>query len=296
MTAFALPPSVRLALVGAGRVGTAVASLLQRSGHDVVAVWSRSDASAERARLTLGAPVRDLADAASRAQVVLVGVTQDALEEVAQEVAGAIAQGAVVCHFAGAVGIAVLHPVLAVGGGACALHPVAAIHDLDAAARRLSGCAWGITCSDGLDDWAAELVARDLQGVPVAVSERDRPLWHAAAVTTANGIAALLSTGEAMLGALDVASPREVLGPLARGVLANAHEATSAAHAVTGPVVRGEIETIRSHLDALGERAPALVKPYVAAAWNVLLVADREGRIEASTSDELRGALEARWK
>jgi predicted short-subunit dehydrogenase-like oxidoreductase (DUF2520 family) len=289
MSLSTLDPPLRVALAGAGRVGTAVATLLQRAGHELVAVWSRSAASARVAAERLGAPVLALDEATTRADLVLVGVAQGAIEAVARRLPEEAASSAIVCHFAGALGTGPLARVASAGGGACALHPVQACPDVDTAVRRLPGSAWGVTCSAGLEGRIDELVRRDLEGHPVTVAENDRMLWHAAAATTANGIAALLAAGEAMLAEIGVAMPQEVLGPLAAGAVANAREAGAAGATLTGPVPRGESAALQAHLDAMRSAAPHLAARYAAAARVVILAARAEGRID----DRRRAAMES---
>ena len=75
-----------------------------------------------------------------------------------------------------------------------------------------------------LSGWARDLISGPLRGLPVEVAEGDRAIWHAAASTTANGIAALMSVGEGMLGSIGIDRPSDVLGPLAGGTVASAAE------------------------------------------------------------------------
>jgi predicted short-subunit dehydrogenase-like oxidoreductase (DUF2520 family) len=280
---------VDLVLIGAGRVGTAVALLLQQSGHRVVGLASRSPGSAARAASLLDAPVFDVSRLPAAA-AALLGVPEAAVEEVAGQVAG---HGGfeVVCHFAGAVGISPLRAVTEVGMSAAAIHPVQSCPDVVTAVQRLPGSAWGVTTSPGVARWAFDMIADDLRGLPVEVAESDRPLWHAAAVTTANGAAVLLALGEAMLREIGIARPEAVLDPLATGALANARERGAAA-TLTGPVVRGEVATVRGHIEALRVRAPNLLEAYRLVARTILLAAVDAGRLDNEAATAIRRELE----
>ena len=160
--------------------------------------------------------------------------------------------------------------------------------------QRLSSVAWGRTCSPDLEAWADELVRRDLDGVPIGVGEADRALWHAAAVIAANGFAAVLDAGEAILGAIGVARPQEVLAPLVTTVRDNAQK-EGAARALTGPIVRGEVAVVQRHLDSLREKAPEMVPAYLASARSVLLAAARDRRLDDEVDRRLRETLTAPW-
>ena len=214
------------------------------------------------------------------------------MREVASDLASRITSGTVVIHFAGAAGVDPLADVVAAGGSAAALHPVQACPDIDSAVERIPGSAWGVTVSPGLEDWARSLISDSLQGLPVSVAEADRPLWHAAAVTTSNATAALLAIGESILASISVAEPSKVLGPLARGTIANALAGGGGAATLTGPIVRGESETVRAHLAALTERDPDLVLLYRLAGLLTLVVAQRTGRIPTDTAKAMRSVLE----
>lgn len=272
MTSVAPPRRFSLCLVGAGRAGTAVAAALQRAGHQVVGVASRTAASAEAAAARLGAEVVGV-EALPLCDVVLLGVPESALASVGETVAGAAAPGTVLWHLAGSAGIEPL-----TGDLRCALHPVQAFPDPDAGLARLPGSAWGLTCDDSVREWARVVATEDLGGRVFDVAEKDRPVWHAAAVTAAGGAIAIMSLGEQLLGSIGVTAAGDVLGPLAGASVANA-AARGATASLTGPAVRGEWATVTSHVRALEAAAPELVEPYRQATRLILRVAEGAGRV-----------------
>jgi predicted short-subunit dehydrogenase-like oxidoreductase (DUF2520 family) len=274
-------PRHKIVLIGPGSVGTAVARLLADAGHSIVGVGPPERSSARRSAGILGAPFVDIESLPASA-LVLLGVPDRAINEVAVRLAEVVGAGAIVCHFAGSLGVAPLEP-LPEGVGRAALHPVQACPDPMTAIARLPGSAWGVTCPDDLRSWAFTLIERDLQGRPVSVAEEVRPLWHAASVTTANGIAALLAAGEAMLSAAGIGDPVNVLAPLAFGAVANARDGGGGGATLTGPVVRGEADTVRGHLAAIARVAPGLESAYRAVSRSIVDSARRSERIDAAT-------------
>lgn len=275
----------RVALVGAGRVGTAVALLLKQAGFAVVGVSSRSETSQAEAAARLGCEVFDFRSALPDADVVLVGVGDAGLEEVARVLAPRIAAGTYVCHFSGSIGARPFEVMARAGAKVCALHPVQACPDVDTAVRRLPGSAWGVTCDTDDLAWAEALVSGRLNGRPVRVREEDRPVWHAAAVIVSNGIAALMSIGESMMTSIDVDTPKRILSPLALGTVRNARDGGGGGRTLTGPVVRGESFIIERHLDAL---RPSDLAPAYAQVVRMIVGAAREtGRIDPAVADEM---------
>jgi predicted short-subunit dehydrogenase-like oxidoreductase (DUF2520 family) len=283
---------MRIALVGAGRVGVAVTTLLRDAGHEIVGVASRSDGSAQRAAGQLHAQVLALEGVASiEADLILIGVTDDAIEKTCVDIAPRVGPQTLVAHFAGSLGPGALGP-LGMPPRGCALHPVQACPDVDTAIRRLPGSAWGVTAPEGPPRATVHaLITDDLHGFPVDVDEDVRPLWHAAAVTTSNGIAGLMATGESILAAIGIADPERVLGPLAAGTVANAAEGGGGAATLTGPVVRGEAATIARHLSALRSHSPTLAGAYIDAVRMITASATVTGRISAETAAAIEEVL-----
>jgi predicted short-subunit dehydrogenase-like oxidoreductase (DUF2520 family) len=289
-----LPSSpFRFLLVGAGRVGTAAAALLKSAGHTVSGVASRSAASVARAVEVLEAPRMDLDPAEwPDADVVLIAAGDGAIEGIASRAVARL-PGRVVVHFAGALGIEPLRRAVDAGAVGCALHPVQACPDVDTAIARLPGSAWGVTCSSPeAEAWASDIIRSDLDGDPRIVAEDHRPLWHAASVITSNGIAALLSSSEALLDEIGVAAPVDVVGPLAAGTVANARQGGGGGRNLTGPVVRGEVATVRSHLDAVAKQAPSMLDTYVTVTRLVLAAATRSGRLAPEAATRIETVLD----
>lgn len=280
---------LRVSIFGAGRVATAAATLLQERAHRIVAVASPRAESAERSAARLGAPVAPAAELAG-SDAILIGAPDGALSDAVVQL-GDATKGAVLIHFAGSAGIAPLHRA-ADAAALCALHPVQACPDVDTAIERLPGSAWGVTCSDGARDWAHALIRDDLRGLPVDVAEDDRVLWHAAAVTTSNGISALMATGESLLSAMGIDAPDHVLGPIAAGTVANARDMASGTKALTGPVVRGEVDVISRHVDAVDSRAAGLGRAYRDAVLSIVSSARATGRISEEVAADIRRVLQ----
>ena len=279
-------------LYGAGRVGTAVAELLRRSDHELIGVASRTTSSERRAASFLGCPVVSPEEGASAASLVLLGIPDEAITQAADRVAASVTPGTVVCHFAGSFGVDALRSAAEAGALPAALHPVQACPDVTTAIQRLPGSAWGVTCAEDLKEWAELLVTSSLAGVPVVIDDAARPVWHAAAVTTSNGIAALLALAEELLSSIGVRSPATVLGPLAAGTLANARLGGGGGTTLTGPIARGETSTIARHLAALRSQAPQLVDPYTTMSRTILAAAVRAGRLARDDETELRSLLD----
>ena len=278
---------MNVALIGAGSVGTGVAALLQRAGHYIVAVAPLERESSQLAAESLGTQVTDLRAAATGADVILIGTPDRVIARIAGVIAPAIGSDAIACHFAGSLGTEPLP-----GAARAAIHPVQSCPDPATAIRRLPGSSWGVTCDDAATDRIVAMIEQDMSGRAVFVEERNRPIWHAATVTAANGISALLALGERMLEEIEGPDPVRVLGPLAAGAVSNAREQGGGGRTLTGPVVRGDVETVRGHLLALEQWAPDSLVGYRSAAAVVLRAAQQSGRVDEVLAARIRDLLE----
>lgn len=284
---------LEIALIGAGNVGTGVAALLAERGQRIVGVASRSRDSASRAARLLSTEVFQM-DSPVSADMYLIGTGPAAFESV---VTGLVARldlsDRVLVHFSGAHGVAPMATACATGAHVLALHPVQACPSIEAAIHNLPGSTWGVTTSEGAEDWADDLV-RCLDGRPVRVQEVDRVIWHSAAVVTSNGIAALSAAGEQILHSIGVDNPEAVLAPLAAGTLNNARVGGGGARTLTGPVVRKEFDVVRNHVATLDATDVELGDIYRIAAELIAHVAVTSGRLDADLIGELKTALERR--
>jgi predicted short-subunit dehydrogenase-like oxidoreductase (DUF2520 family) len=282
---------VDVGVVGAGRVGTALAVLLRRAGHRVVAV-SGGQASRQRAARFLpdvpfGAPVE-----AAAAEVVLLAVPDDAVGPVCEELAPAFGEGRAVVHLSGSAPLDVLAPAVAAGAEVLAVHPLQTFPGVEEAVDRLPGSAMAVTARTSRGYELGERLATAAGGRPFRLEDRWKPLYHAAAVFASNYLTAVVALAEDLFRRAGVAEPLEAFGPLARASLDNALR-LGPDGALTGPAVRGDAGTIRRNLEALSEHAPHAVSAYVALASVALDVAQEAGRLEpagrARVEEELAG-------
>ncbi len=230
--------TLRLRVVGRGRLGSALAAALRSvDGWEVDLVAGRSVA----------------ADATAGIDLVLLCVPDAAIADVARRLTPDA--GAVVAHCSGAAGLDVLAP----HERRASVHPLVSVPDEARGAALLVG-GWYAVSGDPL---VGELVAA-LHGRPVEVADADRARYHAAAVVASNHLVALMGQVERIAGSIGL--PLDAFLDLARGSLDNVADLGAAA-ALTGPVARGDWDTVRGHLAAIdpSERAAYLAGVALAA-------------------------------
>jgi predicted short-subunit dehydrogenase-like oxidoreductase (DUF2520 family) len=284
-----------VAVVGAGRVGTAVAVLLGRAGHRIVAVSGRAATRGRAARFLPGVPVLDAAGAAGRAELVLVAVPDDRIPAVVAQIAaaGGFHPGAWAAHLSGASGLDVLDEASGAGARRLAIHPLQTFPDVEGAIERLPGCAAAVTADDDAGLELGERLARELGARPFRLADAMRPRYHAAAVIAANDLIVLSAVAERLLRDAGVPDPIAAMLPLQRASLDNV-ERLGTVDALTGPAVRGDVGTIERNLAALAEVAPDVVPAYVALGRIALDLATSGGRLAPDARASVLAVLD-RW-
>jgi predicted short-subunit dehydrogenase-like oxidoreductase (DUF2520 family) len=241
------PARARLAIIGRGRLGNALAGALTRVGYEVSGPLGRGADGSGADAVLLCVPDAEIARAATR-----------------------VSPGPLVGHCSGATGLAELTP-----HEAFSLHPLMTV-TAQGADFAGAGAAIAGTTPRALD-LAAEL-AQALGMVPVRLAEADRPAYHAAASIASNFLVTLEAAAERLADAAGI--EREQLVPLVRATVEN-WARLGPERALTGPVARGDEATVRRQRAAVEEVAPDLVPLFdelVNATRRLAAVRDREAQ------------------
>lgn len=234
-----------LGVVGAGRVGTTLAAKFRAAGYPIVGVAARSHASRLRAQTMLaGIEVMDPAQIAERSDVLILAVPDDQLAAIAADLAPHTRPGQVVLHTSGRHGLTVLSAMTDVRP--IAFHPAMTFTGTEVDLDR--SCVFGLTAADEDRALAEELVAA-LGGSPMWIAEGDRVRYHASLAHGANNITTIVGQAMDVLRSIGAEDPAAVLRPLLEATVSNTLAYGDAA--LTGPVARGDVGTVRAHLDAL---------------------------------------------
>jgi predicted short-subunit dehydrogenase-like oxidoreductase (DUF2520 family) len=271
------PARLKVGIISAGRVGTALGVALERADHVVVSCSAISHASRERARRRLpDTPVATPPDVAVSAELLLLAVPDSELAGLVSGLAAtsAVRPGTIVVHTSGANGVDILAPLTP----RCiplAIHPAMTFTGSDEDVSRLSDSCFGITAADDIGYAIGQSLVLEMGGEPFCVAEDARVLYHAALAHAGNHIVTVLADAlEALRAALrgtDLLGQQSVddqpggiaeriVGPLARAALENTLQRGQAA--LTGPVARGDAAAVAGHLAALNRVGPELAHAY----------------------------------
>ena len=287
------PARLAVGVVSAGRVGSVLGSALAGAGHIVVGVSAVSRESLRRAAdLLPEVPVLPPDEVARRSDLVLLAVPDDVLPGLVHGLAatGAFRAGQIVVHTCGAQGVEVLAPAAELGVLPLALHPVMTFTGRSEDVARMAAACVGVTVADEPGWSVGEALVLEMGAEPVRVPPQSRPLYHAALAHGANHLVTLVRDAVDALERAGVTPAERVLGPLLEAALDNSLRHGD--RALTGPVARGDVDTVRAHLRVLARSAPELAEPYRVQAVRTAHRAERAGLLGPEAAAEVRGVLE----
>jgi predicted short-subunit dehydrogenase-like oxidoreductase (DUF2520 family) len=280
----------KIAVVGAGKVGSALALLLNRQGYPVAGVASKGIASARRVADELKVPATVNPEEVTKgADVVFITTPDRVIAGVAAEInkRGGFRPGQVVFHTSGAHSADEVGAARLAGAYAASLHPLQSFADIKMAMENLPGSYFALE-GDPEALPLAEQIVRDLGGKSFAIAAKDKPLYHAAACIASNYLVSLMhfATGLYSRFGLNREEAFEALFPLVRGTIKNISQ-VGPLQALTGPVARGDGPTLEGHLEALKNVGEQELDLYSKLGLYTVRIALEKGSISAEKAKKL---------
>jgi predicted short-subunit dehydrogenase-like oxidoreductase (DUF2520 family) len=291
------PNTRSLAIIGAGKVGTAIAIRARAAGYEIAAVASLHAESARAAAARIGGDVRTctVEEAAGSAGLVLLTTPDGVIESLCRGISEAdgFRPNSVVAHCSGLLTSEVLRSASErCNCRVASFHPLQSFPSLDAALTHLPG-SFGFIEGDPDAANVVRALGEAIGMRCVAIDPAAKVLYHAAAVVACNYLSSLLEV--ALQLDERAAIPREeawlALEPMVRATLDNVAR-LGPRDALSGPIARGDAETVALHLDALSAQAPEFESIYRALGRVALGMVDARGELDSTSIDRLRALLD----
>jgi len=281
----------KIGFIGAGTVGTALAFKLKARGYPVVAVFSRTPASSQRfASLVDGCQICSSSQAvADKADIVFITTSDDAIGQVASSLKWHKGQGVV--HCSGADSVDILEPAKQTGALVGAFHPLQTFASISYAIENIPGSTFAIEGSGEILNKLQEMAA-SLGGNWILLKAEDKVLYHASAVIACNYFVTLVKMSTDLWQNFGLTSNVAIkaLTPLLKGTLNNLNN-VGLPNALTGPISRGDLGTVRKHINALEKRTPSLLSTYKELGLQTIPIALAKGKIDIKKADDLSELL-----
>jgi len=288
----------KVAFIGAGKVGTAIAVLLQKKRYEIVGIGDKILESAQKLALRLNCPLATTEgeEAAKLAELIFITTPDSEIKHICEKIGakGGFKPGNLVIHTSGALSSEVLASAKVYGAQTISLHPLQTFPDADSAIQALPGSYFGLE-GDPEAVKRGEEIVRALGGYPLFIPPGAKPLYHAAACVASNYLVTLVDLALELYEKIGISKEEglKITLPLLKTTLENI-ERLGVKEALTGPLERGDAETIRSHLQALKASAPELVDFYIICAQHTLEIVKEKGKLSEEEIGNLKQAIGVR--
>lgn len=285
--------TTRIGFIGAGNVGGSLAVAMSAAGYPVVAVGSRTFASAQTfaARIPGCQAYENLQEVADSTDFVFISTSDDAIASVCRGVEWRSGQG--VAHCSGAASVDILHAAADLGALPGAFHPLQAFNSVENGTKAIPGVTFGIEGGEEVQTYLRG-VAADIGGIPISLRPQDKVLYHVSGVLMGNLLAVLVSVASTMWDKFDHTRDEgaRALAPMIPAMAANLR-ASGVPRVVAGPYPRGDIGTIEKHLEAVTASAPEYLALYIELALAGLPFAVEKGDLDPDRSQQIQDLLES---
>jgi predicted short-subunit dehydrogenase-like oxidoreductase (DUF2520 family) len=255
---------MRVVIIGPGRAGGSIALAAIAVGHEIVGVASNNEDQRFGPSVSLNLPLPE-------ADLALICVRDDQIESVAGEMADSTAGISVVAHVSGFVPTTVLNPLAARGVSIGGFHPLQTLPDPARGAAALPGSYVGISGDELAEDTLIHFGV-SLGMEPFHLEDAVRPLYHAASAAAANFVATALATASDLYDAAKI--DPSVASPLVTRVVRNVFD-SGGRQSLTGPIARGDTDTVIGHLVAAHEVSESVGKQFRLMAEATAILAGR---------------------
>ena len=280
-----------IAIVGCGRVGTALAKFLSETGYRLSGLASKSFSSAKRlADLTGTGHFTEIPwEITKQADIVFLTTPDSAISDICSKIAfnDGFKKDSVVLHCSGALPSTILSSAKNCGAFIGSMHPMQSFALNEENGSPFHGIIFAVEGDIQALHTAAQITV-DLGADYIPIKTEDKTLYHAAAVVASNYLVTLLSLAFRLIehAGISGSDTWKVLKPLINGTLSNIEKAGIPA-ALTGPVVRGDIATVKRHIKAIEKKMPELLDLYNTLGFYTIGIAESKGALSEKSADIL---------
>jgi predicted short-subunit dehydrogenase-like oxidoreductase (DUF2520 family) len=284
------------AIVGCGKVGTALAIFLTDRGYRAAGLASRSISSAQRVAEIIGANAFTDSpwEVTQEADIVFITTPDGAITDTCKQISqkGGFNKNAIVFHCSGALPSTILESAKNCGAWIASIHPLQSFASAIFQTDPFQNIIIAVEGQKETLKTAQEIVAA-LGAEYIEIATEGKTLYHAAAVVTSNYLVTLIDIAFKMINKAEISDKRalKVLKPLIAGTLGNI-EKVGIPEALTGPIARGDVKTVEDHLKAIESTSPELLKIYKALGLHTVDIATAKGTLNKPSAQTLKSILE----
>lgn len=285
-----MSPNSKIAIIGAGRLGGALALALSKKGYQIQQLISRRKGKAQKIAGLLAPAEPEILQTDElekiSSEIIFITTPDSEIQSVAENLAEKLKHKPFVFHTSGALSSDILQSLRLVGCPVASLHPLVSISDSRLGAGRFKDAFFCIEGDKKACELAGQIVAR-LEGKSFSIASKFKTLYHASAVMASGHLVALFSGAIEALTAcgLNESEAQEILFPLVKSTIENL-SAQTPAQALTGTFARADVETLKRHLETLRQNvSPEIMAIYLQLGARSLELAGRQGASEKKLAE-----------
>ncbi|HOM03337.1 MAG TPA: DUF2520 domain-containing protein [Acetivibrio sp.] len=287
---------MNIGIVGAGKVGCALAQGLENNGFNISGVYSRSDDSQQYLCAKVGKTFENsISDTVKNSELIFISVSDNNIikvaEEIGRKVDNDIIRAKTFIHLSGALTSKALRPLENLGAYTASLHPIQSVADKEKGWKKLYNIFYGFEgCKEALD-YALSIV-KSFEGRLIEIREQYKTLYHAAACIISNYTVTLSYAAHEILESIgfDRETANEAFLPLIKNTVDNI-ERLGSVNALTGPISRGDYSVVGEHVKELGKLDKELENMYKVMGRKTVEIAREKGTLTNEAAKELMKIL-----
>jgi predicted short-subunit dehydrogenase-like oxidoreductase (DUF2520 family) len=241
-----------IGFIGAGKVGVSLGKYFSSKNQKLIGYYSRNFSAAQQAaEFTNSKAFHNIEDLLDECKIIFLTTTDDSLISVWNDISKYNLKGKIICHTSGTLSSDIFNNIDNLGAFGYSIHPLYAFSDKYNSYKNLHSAYFSIEGSETYLVYVKTLL-ESLGNKVLVISKDKKPLYHLASVTVSNLVLSLINLGCGYLESCGINQEDALssLMPLIENNIKNLNK-DGFIPALTGPVERGDINTIISHLDVI---------------------------------------------
>ncbi len=279
----------RIGIIGAGAVGTAVGLVLLENGYEITGIYDKRPESTKRfEQVKLGISCATAEEVSRSADILMIATPDGAIENVVAELAElkAFHKNQAVFHLSGALSSESLNKAKKMGAIGLSIHPLQTFADVEQAICNIPGSMFSIE-GDAEGHAIAIAIVEALDGRYFIIDSQAKPLYHAGACVVSNYLVTLAAFGVGLLNSagVDKQTALQAYLPLIKGTVNNLQN-VGLPGALTGPIARGDFDTVTTHLQNIERLSKDLASLYCWLGYMTAEIAEEKGSISTEQTNK----------
>ncbi|KDR96147.1 Predicted oxidoreductase, contains short-chain dehydrogenase (SDR) and DUF2520 domains [Peptoclostridium litorale DSM 5388] len=286
---------MNIGFIGAGKVSKAFGIYLKGRGFEISGYASKRFKSAEQAAVMTGSSAFEkYEDIVQNADMVFITVPDDSIYGVTRNISDLKCklEGKIFVHMSGALSSNELEGLSERGCGTYSLHPMLSFADTEKSVHMLKNAVFTLE-GNGVEYEKVRMLVEGMGNKVHTIEKSQKTLYHAAACTASNYVVALVDFAACMLksAGIDEEGAFEMIGGLSQGALSNVLQ-MGADDSITGPISRGDVGTVKRHIDAIADKYDSnLLSMYSAMGKRALEISKRKKLRDIEKADQIEKIL-----